>query len=93
MYLARKIPLGFSQLNQNMSFMFSAFQELTEKMLTKLASDNQQKVEEEDERIAKAVAEREKKRADEELARQQKSAKAVKAIYEQRIQMVRLSLP
>ena len=71
-----------------MSFLFSAFQEQTEKMLTKLASDNQQRVDDEDERIAKAVAEREKKREDEELEKQQKSANAVRAIYEQRIQMV-----
>ena len=42
--------------------MFSAFQNHTEKMMNKLQLEMQQKVDDEDDRIAKTVAERERKR-------------------------------
>ena len=43
-------------------FFFSAFQEHTERMRKKLANQRQQEVDDEDDRIAKAVADRERKR-------------------------------
>ena len=45
-----------------MSSFQSAFQDHTERMRQKLANQMQQKVDDEDERIAKALAEREQKR-------------------------------
>ena len=44
------------------SLFFSAFQEHTERMRKKLANQRQQEVDDEDDRIAKAVADREGKR-------------------------------
>ena len=43
-------------------FYFSAFQEHSERMRKKLSNQRQQEVDDEDDRIAKAVAERESKR-------------------------------
>lgn len=44
------------------SLFFSAFQEHTQRMRKKLANQRQQEVDDEDDRIAKAVADRERKR-------------------------------
>ena len=44
------------------SLFFSAFQEHTERMRKTLANQRQQEVDDEDDRIAKAVADRERKR-------------------------------
>lgn len=48
--------------SQNTVSFFSAFQEHTERMRKKLANQRQQEVDDEDDRIAKAVADRERKR-------------------------------
>ena len=45
-----------------LSLFFSAFQEHTERMRKTLANQRQQEVDDEDDRIAKAVADRERKR-------------------------------
>ena len=58
-------------------------------MRSKLSVEMQQKVDDEDDRIAKAVAEREKKRENEEAAKQQNELVAKRSIHEHRTNMVR----
>ena len=58
-------------------------------MRNKLAAQTQQKVDNEDDRIAKAVAEREQKREKDEHAKRQADLSAKNSIHNHRIDMVR----
>ncbi|XP_020917240.1 coiled-coil domain-containing protein 173 [Exaiptasia diaphana] len=65
--------------------LFNVFQEHTERMRKKLHDQMVQKVDNEDERIAKALAEREKQREEEERAKQEGSLKEKAAIHQHRV--------
>jgi len=69
--------------------LFNAFQEHTEQMRKKLANQKQQQVDDEDDRIAKAVAERERKREAEEREKYESDMKIQKEINDQRIHMMK----
>ncbi|XP_066921386.1 cilia- and flagella- associated protein 210-like [Clytia hemisphaerica] len=68
---------------------FDNFQEHTEMMRSKLQDSMQQQIDDEDDRIAKAVAEREQKRMEELNRKQQKQKDSLQAMKNHRIQMVR----
>jgi len=68
--------------------LFEAFQNHTEQMRNKLKAEIQQKVDDEDERIARTVAEREKKRLEELERKQQAENDNHEATKQQRLQMI-----
>lgn len=67
---------------------FDNFQEHTEMMRSKLQDSMQQQIDDEDDRIAKAVAEREQKRMEELNRKQQKQKDSLHAMKNHRIQMM-----
>ncbi|XP_020602636.1 coiled-coil domain-containing protein 173-like [Orbicella faveolata] len=69
--------------------LFRAFQDHTERMRKKLANQKQQQVDDEDDRIAKAVAERESKREAEERQKYESDMKTKKEIHDHRIYMMK----
>ncbi|KAJ7375299.1 hypothetical protein OS493_002047 [Desmophyllum pertusum] len=69
--------------------LFRAFQDHTERMRKKLANEKQQEVDDEDDRIAKAVAERESKREAEERQKYESEMKTKKGIHDHRIYMMK----
>lgn len=68
--------------------LFEAFQNHTEKMRGRLQQEMQQRVDDEDDRIAKAVAEREAKRMAEEERKQCEQKETLALINEHRIAMI-----
>lgn len=68
--------------------LFEAFQNHTEKMRGRLQQEMQQRVDDEDDRIAKAVAEREAKRMAEEERKQSEQKETLALINEHRIAMI-----
>ncbi|XP_068669866.1 cilia- and flagella- associated protein 210-like [Montipora foliosa] len=69
--------------------LFNAFQDHTERMRKKLANQRQQQVDDEDDRIAKTVAERESKREAEEREKHDSDMKMHKEIHEHRTRMMK----
>lgn len=69
--------------------LFNAFQEHSERMRKKLSNQRQQEVDDEDDRIAKAVAERESKREAEDREKHESDMKMGKEIHDHRIHMIK----
>lgn len=69
--------------------LFNAFQDHTERMRDRLAQQMKQKVDDEDDRIAKALAEREAKREAEENAKQESDMKTKQEIHTHRVAMMK----
>jgi len=68
--------------------LFEAFQNHTEKMRLKLHEEMKQKVDDEDDRIIKTVAQREKERLEQEERKSKKQKESIKQMKEHRIQMM-----
>lgn len=68
--------------------LFEAFQDHTEKMRDKLLQEMQRKVDDEDERIARAVAAQEKKRTDIENRKEKVQKETLGLIKDHRLQMI-----
>ncbi|XP_028397202.1 coiled-coil domain-containing protein 173-like isoform X2 [Dendronephthya gigantea] len=69
--------------------LFETFQEHTEKMRSKLAGEMKQKVDDEDDRLAKAVAERDDKIAKEEQDKREKEMLTRKSIHDHRMNTIK----
>ena len=71
---------------------FRAFQAHTDKMRSKLAGEMKQKVDDEDDRLARAVAETDDKIAKEERAKREKEMLIRKSIHEHRMNTVSVEI-
>ncbi|XP_029192450.2 coiled-coil domain-containing protein 173-like [Acropora millepora] len=69
--------------------LFNAFQEHSERMRKKLSNQRQQEVDDEDDRIAKAVAERESKREAEDREKHESDMKMRKEIHDHMMHMMK----